>query len=90
MEVLAENEYDEEEFFSNQVMYYTGTADLGVMKDFGNKESSLVNMWERVKAQDNDPTVLIFIIVIVVVAVLVAVALIIVFKNKKSTRRKVN
>lgn len=88
LEILEENEINVEDFFANSVQYYDGSAELGVMKDFGNKESDLVNMWERVK---NTGSLLVVYIIIGVIVVIVAVVAVVYVTNKnKKVRRKVN
>ena len=50
--ILEENEYDAEEFFGDErrYPYIKSNANLGVMKDFGERNASTIEMWERVKS----------------------------------------
>ena len=50
--ILEENEYDAEEFFGDERRYpdIKSNANLGVMKDFGERNASTIEMWERVKS----------------------------------------
>lgn len=50
--ILEENEYDAEEFFADERRYpdIKSNANLGVMKDFGERNASTIEMWERVKS----------------------------------------
>lgn len=50
--ILEENEYDSEEFFGDERRYpdIKSNDNLGVMKDFGERNASTIEMWERVKS----------------------------------------
>lgn len=95
--VLTENDYDVDEFFNNEVQYFNGTMPMGVMKDFGDRESLLFGMLERVKIAsapktDGDNSALVTVIIVVAVIVIIGaiVALVVTKKNKAATRRKVS
>ncbi len=83
--ILEENEYDAEEFFSSEIRYPDINSEtFGVMRDFGDKNQTLVTTWERVKSSgDNLGTLLVILIVVCAVwAVLIAIALIAKYSNR--------
>jgi len=88
VQILEDNEYDVEEYFTNDIRYPEFSEKLGVMKDFGAMNEKAVAMWERVKAEGSLTWVLIVGIVGVVVIGGGVVAFIL-FKNNKGKRRKV-
>ncbi|MBR2479937.1 MAG: extracellular solute-binding protein [Clostridia bacterium] len=54
--IVEENEYDVEEYFSDELRYpdIASATALGVMKDFGERNSATIEMWERVKSSKQD------------------------------------
>lgn len=89
IKILTDNEYDAEEFFSDEIRYPDiDNASYGVMKDFGSKNDNAVAMWERVKAHGNKTWILIVVIAAVVV-VGGGVAAFLIIRNKKGSKRKV-
>lgn len=73
---LEENEYDVEEYFSNTGRYpdFANEGDtyyekLGVMRDFGSRNDTVVNMWQRAKSGSHVETSLWWIILVIVGAV---------------------
>ena len=54
--IVEENEYDIEEYFSDELRYpdIASATVLGVMKDFGERNSATIEMWERVKSSKQD------------------------------------
>ena len=54
--IVEENEYDVEEYFSDELRYpdIASATVLGVMKDFGERNSATIEMWERVKSSKQD------------------------------------
>ena len=54
--IVEENEYDVEEYFSDELRYpdIASATSLGVMKDFGERNSATIEMWERVKSSKQD------------------------------------
>lgn len=86
---LEENEYgyDAEWFFANPARYPdVNNVNFGVMRDFGDKNQTLVTTWERVKATGDNLGILltIFIGVMAVWGILVLVALL--SKNKRKIK----
>lgn len=47
---IKEADIDPDEFFSSNIRYPVIDDSLGIMRDFGKKNTSVVQMWERVKA----------------------------------------
>ncbi|MBS1415697.1 MAG: extracellular solute-binding protein [Clostridia bacterium] len=84
--LLAEAEYDVDEFFTDARRYPEITENLGVMKDFGARNDVVVAMWERVVSSNTDLTTLW--IIIGVVAALVIVGIVI-FAVRRSKNRRV-
>lgn len=84
--LLAEAEYDVDEFFADARRYPEITENLGVMKDFGARNDVVVAMWERVVSSNTDLTTLW--IIIGVVAALVIVGIVI-FAVRRSKNRRV-
>lgn len=90
---LEDNEYDPEEFFSDEARYPDTTlTTLGVMQDFGEANDAVVSMWERVRTS-NAEGLQTWAIVLIALAVIVGVGAIIVvtyyiIDNKKKSRRK--
>ena len=54
--IVEENEYDVEEYFNDELRYpdIASATTLGVMKDFGERNSATIEMWERVKSSKQD------------------------------------
>ena len=92
---LEDNEYDPDEFFSDDARYPDTTlATLGVMQDFGVANDAVVSMWERVRTSTSDglqtwAIVLIALGAIIGVGAIVVVTYYIVDNKKKSRRRLV-
>ncbi len=84
--LLAEAEYDVDEFFADARRYPEITENLGVMKDFGARNDVVIAMWERVVSSNTDLTTLW--IIIGVVAALVIVGIVI-FAVRRSKNRRV-
>lgn len=84
--LLAEAEYDVDEFFADARRYPEITENFGVMKDFGARNDVVVAMWERVVSSNTDLTTLW--IIIGVVAALVIVGIVI-FAVRRSKNRRV-
>lgn len=83
--ILADNEYDADEYFGDELRYPVIDAKLGVMKDFGSMNDEVVAMWERVKAEGGKTWILIVVIVAIVVVAGGVVAFFL-LKNKKGRR----
>ena len=47
---IEENEYDVDEYFGDEARYPEINENLGVMRDFGSANDSLVQMWQRAKS----------------------------------------
>ncbi len=59
VQLLTDFEYDVDEFFADPVRYPdTSSENLGVMQDFGARNSAANAMWENVKAYGGTPWVL--------------------------------
>lgn len=54
--IVEENEYEVEEYFNDELRYpdIASETTLGVMKDFGERNSATIEMWERVKSSKQD------------------------------------
>lgn len=61
LELIKENYDDVEAFFSNEIRYPTIGDNLGIMRDFGKKNTAVVQMWERVKAGKETSFMLLYI-----------------------------
>ena len=83
----VEEYYDE--FFLDERRYPEVTDNLGMMQDFGDKNESIVEMWERVKAhgEKGNWTLLIIIIAVIVACCGIAAGLI-VWKFKKPPKAR--
>lgn len=83
--------YDLTEFFSDERRYPVFENDtegkLGVMQDFGDKNDSVVNMWERVKGGDEFPWQLIVAIAVSIAAVAGVFGIAALVRTLKSKRR---
>ena len=66
--IVEENEYDVEEFFGDELRYpdLENATLLGVMKDFGERNSATIEMWERVKSSKQDNMWIVWVVVAVV------------------------
>lgn len=80
--LLAEAEYDVDEFFADARRYPEITENLGVMKDFGARNDVVVAMWERVVSSNTDLTTLWIIIGVVAALVIVGIVIFAVRRNK--------
>lgn len=56
LSIVEENEYDVEEYFNDELRYpdIESATMLGVMRDFGERNSATIEMWERVKSSKQD------------------------------------
>lgn len=88
--ILSDNEYDPDEFFADEVRYFNGTMPMGVMKDFGDSESQLFSMLERVKSHGNSLLTLILVVLGVVAVVAIVIGVVASSKNKSASRRKIS
>lgn len=66
--IVEENEYDVEEYFSDELRYpdIENATLLGVMKDFGERNASTIEMWERVKSSKQNNMWIVWVVVAVV------------------------
>ena len=73
--IVEENEYDIEEYFDDELRYpdIANATVLGVMKDFGARNSATIKMWERVKGSQQNNMWMLWTLIGVVGAVVVAV-----------------
>lgn len=85
--ILQEAEYDFDEFFADEVRYpdYSDTT-LGVMKDFGEKNTAITTMWESMLGSDIDLTIVW--VLLGVFAVVIIIVLVISLNKKKKVRYK--
>lgn len=79
---LENNEYDVEEYFANTARYpdFANEGDtyyqkLGVMRDFGNRNDIVVNMWQRAKSGASVDTSLWYILLVIVGAIALCVGI---------------
>lgn len=75
VEYIIDNEYDVDEYFDNEGRYPVIDDTLGVMRDFGDRNDVVVNMWQRAKSGAHVDSNLWFVILAIVLAVGVCVAL---------------
>ena len=75
VEYIKDNEYDVDEYFDNEGRYPVIDDTLGVMRDFGDRNDVVVNMWQRAKSGAHVDSNLWFVILAIVLAVGVCVAL---------------
>lgn len=88
--VIEENDYDVDEFFDDEMRYPDiNNENLGVMKDFGDSNKNLVEMWERVKATDDGMGTIIVILIIIVCIALLGVGFVFLKKGGRKKRRVV-
>lgn len=85
--ILQEAEYDFDEFFAYEVRYpdYSDTT-LGVMKDFGEKNTAITTMWESMLGSDIDLTIVW--VLLGVFAVVIIIVLVFSLNKKKKVRYK--
>ncbi len=88
MAVLADNEYDAEEYFGDLNRYpVIDDAKYGVMKDFGEYNDDAIAMWERVKKPDL--MWILWVVLAVVAAAAIGVGIYFIVKKKGSVRKVV-
>lgn len=94
---LEDNEYDVEEYFSDTGRYpdFANEDDtyyqkLGVMRDFGSRNDTVVNMWQRAKSGSSVESSLWWIILAIVGAVGIAVGGYAITQALKRRPRRVN
>lgn len=88
--IITDCEYDVDEFFDDETRYPDiNDEKLGVMKDFGESNKTLVSMWERVKAADDGMGTLITIMIILVAVIALGVATIFIIKGAGKKKRRV-
>lgn len=75
VEYIKDSEYDVDEYFDNEGRYPVIDDTLGVMRDFGDRNDVVVNMWQRAKSGAHVDSNLWFVILAIVLAVGVCVAL---------------
>lgn len=85
--ILTEAEYDVNDFFSWEIRYpdYTDNT-LGVMKDFGERNTAITTMWESMLGSNIDFTIVW--VLIAIFAVIVIVVLVLMLSKKKKVRYK--
>lgn len=89
VEYIIDNEYDVDEYFDNEGRYPVIDDTLGVMRDFGDRNDVVVNMWQRAKSGAHVDTNLWFVILAIVLAVGVCVALYFTVEALKLRPRKI-
>lgn len=88
--VITECEYDVDEFFEDEMRYPDiNDEKLGVMKDFGESNKTLVSMWERVKAADDGMGTLVTIIIILVAVIGVGICVVFILKGAGKKKRRI-
>ena len=87
IDMLVENEYDSEEFFSSEIRYPDiNSESFGVMKDFGKSNEEMVTMWERVKSSGDNMGTLLIVFVGVVIIWVALIFIVIMAKNKRKKK----
>ncbi len=88
--VVEENEYGIEEYFEDELRYpdIASATTLGVMKDFGERNSATIKMWERVKGSQQDNMWILWVSIAVVGVVLVAVGAYFAITHRSSQYRR--
>ncbi len=73
--IVEENEYDVEEYFNDELRYpdIASVTNLGVMRDFGDRNAVTIEMWERVKSSKQDSLWMLWAAIGIVGATLVAI-----------------
>lgn len=71
---IEEQEYDIVKYFDDIGRYPKINESLGVMRDFGDRNDALVNMWQRAKAGSSVNLSLLIIIAVIIGIILLAVA----------------
>ncbi|MBD5092420.1 MAG: hypothetical protein HDT36_03460, partial [Clostridiales bacterium] len=66
---IEENEYDVDEYFDDEARYPEINENLGVMRDFGSANDSLVQMWQRAKSGSGISASLWWILLVIVVLI---------------------
>jgi len=76
LSIVEENEYDVEEYFNDELRYpdIESATMLGVMRDFGERNSATIEMWERVKSSKQDNMWILWVAIAVVVGAGIAFA----------------
>ncbi|HQC54499.1 MAG TPA: extracellular solute-binding protein [Clostridia bacterium] len=86
---LTEEGFDVNEYFADEDRYPDMTnVNLGMMKDFGDSQSEVMAMWERVKATKTS-SVLWIVLGSVAGALVIIVVLIVIIKKKKGAKGRV-
>lgn len=85
IEVLLDNGYNIEAFFSDIRRYPTDVAHLGIMQDLGEGNDQAIDMWERVKASSNN----IWVIVFSILGGIIIIGGIVVFFITRKKRRRI-
>ena len=82
-DILEEEEYDFDEFFADTVRYPDFSDNtLGVMKDFGDRNTAITTMWESMLGSDVDLTI-VWVLLGVFVAIAIVILVLAVGKKKK-------
>ena len=86
--ILADAEYDYDDFFAYETRYpdYSNTT-LGVMKDFGDRNTAITTMWESMLGSDIDLTI-VWVLLAIFAVIIVAVLVIFLGKKKKIRYKK--
>lgn len=85
-QLLEEEGYELEEYFSDLDRYPTITDNLVLMADFGDKQESVVAMWERVKESSRSSAKLWIILGSVAGGILLIVGIFFIVKSKKTSK----
>lgn len=89
VDFIIDNEYDVDEYFGNEGRYPVIDDTLGVMRDFGDRNDVVVNMWQRAKSGAHVDANLWYVIVAIVGAVGLCVALYFTVQALKTRPRKI-
>ncbi|MDE5602246.1 MAG: extracellular solute-binding protein [Clostridia bacterium] len=66
---IEENDYDIDEYFDDEARYPEINENLGVMRDFGSANESLVQMWQRAKSGNGISVSLWWILLVIVLLI---------------------
>ena len=74
-QIIEENEYDIDEYFNDIGRYPNVDDTLGVMRDYGNRNELVVNMWQSSKAGNNVSLILIYCLISIIIFIVLVISL---------------
>lgn len=81
--------YDVSEYFEDERRYPTIDASLGVMRDFGDRNEAVIQMWQRAKSGDGIETSLWWILLVILLAIGIAIGAYFIVQALKMRPRKI-